>query len=158
MKRTIFTISFLILCSVAHAEPWVCFDGTTKYVNKVVEGDGLHLGISGKDNSNIDPNCILATASEYSDAQQVYKKVDTGQAVGSRVVDWTAQEISDYEDALAAADEAAQCVSINDLDIMLKEAFVAWLQLYNSKVPAQYQVTNAEMKTQVRANRGITCP
>ena len=56
------------------------------------------------------------------------------------------------------AAEASQCVSINDLSITMKDAFVAWLQIFNSKVPVQYRVTPAELKAKVIANKGLSCP
>ena len=53
---------------------------------------------------------------------------------------------------------AQQCVSLDSLDITLKQAFVAWLQVYNSKVPSSRQVSNAELKAQVLTNAGVSCP
>ena len=57
--------------------------------------------------------------------------------------------------AEADAEEHAQNDAVDELDIPIKDAFTAWLTLYNSKVPAQYQVAPAELKQQDKDDLGL---
>lgn len=56
---------------------------------------------------------------------------------------------------LKAQGDAQKTTNINNLDITIKDAFVAWLQVYNSKVPAQFRVTPTELKNKVLENEGL---
>jgi len=69
-------------------------------------------------------------------------------AVESRI----SQIISDAE-LTPAKIAAAQSAADDDLQVSVKEAFTAWVQVYNSKVPAQYRVTKVELVEQIKANR-----
>lgn len=145
----------LFLTTQVYAEQWVCFDSVTKRVNKVVEGDGMRLGICGLNNSNIDPNCILATAQEYDLAKQAYKKVDKSVISGSRVIDLTQAEKDAILQAEADAQKNAQIAIVDKFDITAKDAFTAWIKIYNSKVPLQYRVTRQEIKDQIKKDLGL---
>lgn len=161
MKKPVLILSFLLICSVASAELFVCqVDTTPNERNHIYkrQGDCLGLGLcTGTDNSGLDSNCVIADQTEYNLVGE-FKKLDTGQSVGSRVINMTAQEQSDILSAEAAAAEATQCVSLSDLDITIKQAFInIFLPVYNGKVPAQYQITPAELKAQGEIFFGISC-
>ncbi len=94
----------LLVASNAYAEKFVCYDDTTKHITKVRQGDCKVMGIClGNNNTGMLSNCFYATHSEYDQAKQSHKKVDTAQAVGSRVIDWTQAEIDAETNANAAA-------------------------------------------------------
>lgn len=109
-----FLILFLFITSTAHAEMWVCEEAQKL---RRLEGDGFKLGLTGKNNSNILPNCIEATRQEYADAGLSGKKLDKSVVTGNRIVDMTQAEkdaIAQAEaDALAQA-EAARLLALDD--------------------------------------------
>lgn len=157
MYKIILALLFCLVCTNASAEFIICQKpGSTL---RTAQGDCLKLGVcSDFNNQGLNPACIIATDQEWLDAKGQFKKLDKTIVTGSRVVDWTQSEIDAYNQAQADAENIGQCVSIDDLDVTIKEAFVAWLQVFNSKVPVQYQVTPVELKNQVISNRGIVCP
>jgi len=155
MKRTILTILFCLTTTVAYAEPWVCFDDTTKHVTRTYGGDGFKAGICGKNNSNIIPTCILATASEFAKAKTAYQKVDVSIVTGDRVIPLTQAEIDAILQSESDAQKASETATVNSFDITAKDAFIAWIKVYNSKVPAQYQVSKSEMIQQIKADKGL---
>lgn len=145
-------VFLLLFAGIANAELWVC---ENNMVLKAFDGDGYRLGICGLNNTNIISNCIEATASEYVLAKLQYKKLDTEQPVGGRVVDWTQQEIDDYVLAQQQALDAEKEQLIDALDVSLKDVFVAFIKVYNSKVPAQYQITKQEIIDQLKSDLGL---
>ena len=85
-------LTIFLTSTTCFAESWVCFDSTTKYVQVRMQGDGLSLGITGLNNSNIIPTCILATTEEYAKASDRFTKYDASVVTGSRIVDMTQAE------------------------------------------------------------------
>jgi hypothetical protein len=88
---------FLLLAVSASAENWVCYDETTKFITRAVEGDGNALGITGLDNRDILSNCFEATKTEIDKARQRYKKINTTNSIGNRVVNITRAEQDSLE-------------------------------------------------------------
>lgn len=127
MKYIITLIILLLTTPTVFAEPWVCFDSATKKVKRTVTGDGFKLGICGLNNSNIKSNCILATKDEYRKSKNLYVKVDV--TATPRVVDLTAQEISDIETAQAQSITDAETSRKNRLDISGRELARALIDL-----------------------------
>ena len=118
-------LASILLTTTAYAEDWICFDSGDKHINRTVNGDGLRLGISGINNSNIDPDCILAVAPEFTNAKLAFKKVDTGLALGSRVIDWTQPEIDTFTQAQADAQTASNRQGAKDFhDVTAMKAFI----------------------------------
>jgi len=113
MKRLILVVIFTLVTTMAHAGLWVCADGNKL---RTMRGDGYALGIATLNYASIDVNCIQATHQEYDDARLQYKKLDKTVITGNRIVDWTQQEIDDYEQAIADAIVQAELDRINDLD------------------------------------------
>lgn len=113
MRKVIIELCFLFVCSMANAEQWVCQQGSN-LVRK--QGDGLSLGIATVNYATIDANCIMATELEYSNASLPNKKLDKSIVTGSRVVDMTAQEITDREQAILNAQSAAKIARLQAID------------------------------------------
>lgn len=99
--KTIFIV--LLTSTTCFAETWVCFNASSKYVEKRLDGDGFILGVCGLNNSNIIPTCILATPTEYAKASDRFTKYDASVVSGSRIVDMTVSEKSAITTAEAAA-------------------------------------------------------
>lgn len=76
--------------------------------------------------------------------------------VNDKVVELKQAEKDVILQAESDAQEQSQIASINELEITQKEAWVAWLKLYNAKVPLQYRVTPLELKNQVLKDKGYT--
>ena len=101
-----FILIFFLSLSV-FAEHWIGYNTGTNEIIRVVEGDGVALNICDENNSNIAAGYFIATVSEYDKAQTSYVKIDPLGAIGSRVIDYTAQEIIDYDAAVLAASVAS---------------------------------------------------
>jgi len=146
--KTILTILFILTAStVVFAEPWVCFDATTKHITRTVRGDGTSLGICDINNTNIIPTCIYATPEEYKLAKQAYKKYSPSVVKGIRIVDWTAQEISAYETAKANAVKQAKIEAVNNLEITTIDLGKALVQLGI--------VSGADLKNKIKEIKGL---
>ena len=150
MKYVLALLLWLAAFTVS-AETWVQFDIATNKILSVRSGDGVKLGYCSVNNTNIASNVLLdPDLSALSGIPMKYWKQSGGSVV----------EMSQAEkDAVDAAELIAQSIqestNVDNLDITIKDAFTAWLQLYNSKVPAQYQITGAELKQQVKTNKGL---
>ena len=146
-----YILLFLLMTTSCFAELWVNYDvSTNKILNKYV-GDGYKYGICGFNNTNIAEGWLLEPdLSGLSGIPVKYLKQS-----GGAVVEMTQAE-KDAVDAeeLAEANQAI-ATSIDNLDISIKDAFIAWLQVYNAKVPVAYQVTPAELKAKVLENAGL---
>lgn len=96
----------LILCLTipVFAENWINYNTIDNEIIQVLQGDGVALNICDINNTNIGAGYFIATAGERTKvlADLPYVKVDMGQAVGSRVIDYTVQEIIDYDTARAS--------------------------------------------------------
>lgn len=101
-----FILIFLLSLPV-FAEHWIGYNTGTNEIIQVVEGDGKALNICDENNSNIASGYFIATVSEYEKARTSYVKIDPLGVIGSRVIDYTAQEISDYDAAVSAANDAS---------------------------------------------------
>ena len=143
-----YLILFLLLTSSCFAELWVKYDvGTNKILNKYV-GDGYKYGICGLNNTDIAEGWLLEPdISGLTNVPVKYLKQS-----GGAVVEMTQAEKDAVDAEELAEANATRATAIDNLDITIKDAFVAWLQVYNSKVPAQYQVTPAELKAKVLEN------
>lgn len=148
----ILVLSILLLTTNAFAEKWVCQKGNS-LIKK--EGDGVRLGVCDVNNTNIAPQCILATEEEYNLASQQYKKLDKSIVTGSRIIDMTQAEI----DALVLSEQSAQAqadtIATEDLSVTLKEAFTAFIKVYNSKHKAVERITKQELIEQLKADKGL---
>lgn len=136
MRNKIILIIFLLITTNVFAGDYVCFDQDGTITGKYKSVDGSNLS-----------GCLRITREVYEALTQ-WKKVSGGQ-----VVDMTQAEIDAILQAEADAQAQAETTAVNNLDVTLREAFIAWLQLYNAKVPAQYQITAQEMIQQIRDNK-----
>jgi hypothetical protein len=116
-KLLLIATIFLFISSSAFAEKWVC-EKATKTVR--TQGDGFKLGICGKNNTNINPKCILATDEEYNLSGQ-FKKIDKSIVSGPRVIDMTQAEIDAIVAAQAAASAAQAAARLQAKDDSLVE-------------------------------------
>jgi hypothetical protein len=123
------------------AGDYVCFDDNGYIDEKYISVDG----------SNLDQraDCLKVTR-EVFEALTRWKKVS-----GGAVMDMTQAEIDAILAAEAQANTQAQTEQVNNIEVTLKEAFTAWLKVYNSKVPAQYRVTAQELINQLKADKGL---
>ncbi len=108
MRKIILSFMFLLICNIASAELWVCQSGN-QLVRK--HGDGYKLGIATINYNTIDPNCIMATPAQYTEAGLQYKKLS-----GGDVVDWTQAEIDAYVAAQAQAAIDAEIARLTAID------------------------------------------
>ena len=121
----------------AQAETWINFNESTGLVQRVVQGDGLKLGLSGANNSNIKAGWIVATVAEAKAVVARATKVDVN-ASPIRVIPLTQSE----QDALAAAratqrqvDEAARReAQVNE---QFNRALILYLAERDGKTPRQ---------------------
>lgn len=93
-------------------------------------------------------NLINPDLSNVKDVAKKFWKIDKNQ-----VIEMSQAEKDTILAAEVAAAQASQNAADDELQVTLKEAFVAWLELYNAKVPIQYRVTKSEMVQKVRDNR-----
>lgn len=126
IKTLLIVLFTFAICVNAHAEKWVCFDSVNgNSIRRVVEGDGKSLGICDINNSNIDPECILATDTEYTNAKKQFKKIDKAQSPGARVIDWTQTEIDDFNTAQTVAQSLSKrLVAKNQFNETQFKAFI----------------------------------
>lgn len=166
MKKVILALALLIgSAPMAFAENWICYDPNTTPANQITvraNGDCKALGLcSGNNNSGLLPNCFEAIGGEYAAAAFNYKKVDTLAEVGSRIIDWTVQEISDHEaqqdlnadlslrasakekfDGQTTDGQALRCFA----DIVMKEVNILrkWTLDYKGEVAAATNLANLQ--------------
>ena len=152
MKKIIMVLLILSVCRVASAERWVCFDATTKRIKRTAIGDGLRLGICGKNNSNIIPTCIEANLQEYTDAQLPYKKIDVSVVSGNRITDLTQVEIDAILQAESDAQEASIISAIEKFNVTNLELMTALIQRINVRIPSN-PITKQEIIQQLKDNR-----
>jgi len=108
MKKLGIFLIVLLITTPAFAEKWICYDELNFSIVKRVQGDCLNLGVcSGANNTGIASNCFEATAQEYQAGSQFFKKINTSALIGSRVIDWTQQEIDSYIAAQASSTDAS---------------------------------------------------
>jgi len=155
MKKILILLILCLVTSIANAEPWVCFDPTTKRVTRMFIGDGLKLGISGQNNTGIIPTCILATDLEYKYATKPYMMVDKSIVTGSRVVSLTPVEIDAIILEMDNDDKSSQINAIKAFDITAKDGLNAFIKVYNSKVPSAYRITKKEIIDQIKSDLGL---
>lgn len=156
LRINIIASSLLLICSVASAERIVCFDAVTQRVTQTIEGDCLKTGVcSDYDNKGMASNCIFATDEEWSKAHEQYVEFDGAVVSGSRIVDLRQAKIDVILSQQAAEVTAQKTTSVNNLDITIKDAFLAFLTVYNSKVPANYRITPTELKNQLKTDLGL---
>ena len=142
-KKVILIIGFLLICNYAHAGYYVFHTG------EVITGKRGPCGRACRTR----PDALSVDEITYQNTTLKFHKV-----VGGIVVEKTQIEKDIILQDEADAAEAQQCTSLNNLEITIKASLAAWLQVYNFKVPVQYQVSNAELKAQVISNEGVTCP
>ena len=119
-------ILFLLIPSIAFAEPFVCYDAISKRIIKRVGGDCKTLGLcTGPNYDGLLSNCIVATQEEYNKAGEKYVKFDGNVVSGSRIVDMDATEknLLDAEEAQTAAD--AEAARLAALDTKISNAKVS---------------------------------
>lgn len=145
MNRLLLTGLFLLVSVNAHAGMFVFHEG------QEIIGRKSSCGAV----CSTHPNATRVTKQEYHQAGLANKKIDTTVVTGSRIVDMTQVEIDAIVQANADAVIVSKTQSTNNLDVSIKEAFIAWLKVYNSKVPAQYRVTGAELIQQLKTDRGL---
>jgi hypothetical protein len=134
MNKIIFILA-LFLTTPVFAGDFVCHDGT---------GNNLYKRTSCGKSCSSDSNCIRADRL----TNIIDKKI-----ANSSIVDKTQAEIDAEILAQNTAKEIAEDNAIDDFDVEKKEVWRAWLQVFNSKVPASYRVTAQELKAQIKANR-----
>jgi hypothetical protein len=104
---------FMLVATPCFAEQWIkCIDttiGTVTYEKPYkIQGDCLVLGLcTGANNTGLATNVFEAIGSEWNDAGGANKKCDRVAIEGSRVINLTAQEISDIADAQASELDSA---------------------------------------------------
>lgn len=74
-----------------------------------------------------------------------FMKINNGQVVEMSQAE---KDIVLYEEQVAANAVIEQ--NADDLTITIKDAFTAFIKVYNSKVPVQYQITKAELVQQLK--------
>lgn len=153
MKRILLVM--LLITTPALAENWINYDLVTMRVIMAVRTDCFSSGFCGPNNTNIQDGWIEATPEEFYLAKEDNKKVNLALAVGSRVIDMTQTEINAYLAEVKTTLDAEKTQRTNNLDVTIKDAFTAWLKVYNSKVPPQYRVTGAELIQQLKTDQGI---
>lgn len=93
MRKFLITILLLISTKLVFAENWICYDGQTKSITQVVQGDCKRLGLcSGFNNQGLQDNCFEASQDEYEKAGQSQVKIDPSVVSGNKVVDFTKEE------------------------------------------------------------------
>lgn len=146
--RVLFAIAMsLAFCFPAHAGIQICSDLAGNVTS-------ARLRANPKD------GCIYVnddTPAEYSRVKDLlttepvkFLEVDSGQMVKRPQPE--IDQIIANEAAAAAAAEAARA---DKLEVELKDALVAFIKVYNSKVPAQYRVTKKEIVDQIKVDKGL---
>lgn len=155
MLRLFILVLSLLICSKSYAENWVCFDSTSKQIKSTLHGDGMNLGICGLNNSNIRPDCILATEEEYQAAKQSYKKYDPSIISGNRIVDMTQQEKDAFTQSQITVQNQTQSNSIDNLNVSVSDIFISFIKVYNSKMPVGQKITKQEIINQLKVDKGL---
>lgn len=139
------TLIFLFVCSTAFAGDYVCYNPASATVSDQV--DHIMLSVDG---SNLPAECIKV---DRSTAQTLMS--GKWKWSGSDFVALDQTELDALDAVTAAADLAQKKSDANNLNISIKDAFQAWLTVYNSKVPAQYRVTGQELINQYKTDHGL---
>lgn len=144
MKKYLFVLLFMFISNSAFAGYNVCYDQNGE--NLIVTGSNPRVG------------CLYFYDGDMAEYNRVKTLYQTVGLKFMKVVNGVVEEMSQAEkDAIlqaeADAQALAQTTSDNNLDVTLKEAFVVWLAVYNSKVPTEYQVTGAELIQKIKDNR-----
>ncbi len=142
MRKFILTLCFLFIASTALAGTRVFYNGEN--VTRISKGSPALGALYYNDDS---PDYAIKMALIKSVPRKFLKVV-----VGE-LVERTQSEKDAILQAEAAIRQLAQDNADNELQVTLKEAFVAWLQIYNSKVPLQYRVTKNEIIQNIKNNR-----
>ena len=142
MRKFILTLCFLFIASTTLAGTRVFYNGEN--VTRISNGSPA----SGALYYNDDSPDYTAKIALINSVPRKFLKVIAGE-----LLERTQAEKDAILQAETDARQLAQDNADNELRVTLKEAFTAWLQLYNSKVPVQYKVTKDEMVTQIKSNR-----
>ncbi len=142
MRKFILTLCFLMIAFSAIAGTRIFYSGED--VTGISKGSPALGALYYNDDS---PDYVTKIALINSVPRKFLK------VVAGELVERTQAE----KDAILQAEEDARQVAQdnadNELQVTLKEVFVAWLQIYNSKVPAQYQVTKNALIQKIKSNR-----
>ena len=123
---------------------------------------GTNIFYSGEDVTGISKGSPAVGALYYNDDSPDYtakmvliKSVPRKflKVVAGELVERTQAEKDAILQAEVDARQLAQDNADNELQVTLKEAFIAWLQIYNSKVPIQYRITKNEIIQNIKNNR-----
>lgn len=150
MKKLLILILFLSLPLSSYAG--ICVDHVGEVVIKIEKGSSPNR-CNGEYFTNEDSEFVelmnLSTPVKFL-------RYDSNIVVGSPVVEKSQAE----KDAIIAAEEQAAedaaNVEVDKLRVDMKDALTALVKVYNSKVPAQYQMTKQEIIDQIKQDRGIT--
>lgn len=147
MRKCLILLWLVLLTTPACAGISVCYNGTA--VTSFALSSGPQAGCIYYNDSDLAEyervKTLLKTVS------QKYLKIDLG----------TVYEMSQAEkDAVDAAEQVAANTAANatvdNLEVTSKDIWVAFIQVYNSKMPVQYRITAQEIKDQIKINLGIT--
>ena len=125
MKKIFLILLFCFMASTVSAEFWVCKDGNTL---RRFSGDGYKLGIATLNYAVINPNCIMATRSQYQEAGLQFKKLS-----GGDVVDWTQAEIDAFIQAEADAFALAETNRLSAIDDGISDTNMTGTKLTRSE-------------------------
>lgn len=154
--RLLILVASLLITTNAFAVNMVCFEQGTNNTQRRLQGDCYKKGVcQGYNNTNILPNCIIATQEEYNKASDRFTEYDANVVSGSRIVDMSTQKKQAILDAEALAQVNAQKQSIDNFDITAKDVMTAYVKVYNSKVPVAYRVTKQEIIDQIKLDLGL---
>lgn len=137
MKNIIMFLMMMVISTTVFAGFNICDDG-----GLVKRGSSPIVGCLYFNDDNI---------SEYNRVKTLFSGVrhDFLEIVGGVVVEKSQAEKDIILTAEALAQSVAEAEAKNNLQVTIKQAFTAWLTVYNSKVPLQYQVTANEITSEL---------
>ena len=154
-----FTLRFLqVLISLfwasnCFAANMVCYDQTTRQVTFKAKSVSV--------SNHPETNCLRVSHVKIDEINRFYKYTGQGNDKDNYIdhdvkfVEMTQAE----KDAILLAEETArklgEATQVDAFNITAKDAFTAFIKVYNSKVPANQKITKAELIQQIKDDKGL---
>jgi len=145
MKRLF--IILLLITSPAYAGMPVCFDGSGNITSSSLS-------------SSPKTGCLYFSDSDITKYNAARTLLTTVQKKHLKVVSNNLVELTVSEKSILAGQElissnAARAANIDSLKVTASDAFVAFIKVYNSKVPISERITKSELIGQIKTDKGL---
>lgn len=145
MRKLLIFLFLICICNEAYAGDIAIFDPNSQPVPNQVKQ--YLRSVNTPYYYGRDDIVIMPTMPHYN---LKFLKVKNGQ-----VVEMTQAEKDAIIQAEQQAQHDAQVQNVNNLGVTVKDMIVAFVKVYNSKVPPQYRITKQEIIDQIKQDLGL---